>query len=381
MDKLTKLFAGFLYAQPQPIECGACFDECRGKNVQLAGDHLCYDCFETGYVSQFHEALKDESKFPVKYGTTVLEPRDYLKHFDGSFRAAWREKKVEYNTPVKLRLYCNSNVDNKTAPTDQHSRDGSPITTQNRCGEFLGSSSHHISAVTCKSCKGRTCTRCSQPYSSSDHACPAAEGEEDAFAGLERGVDFQICPIPTCQVKMSLRDGCNGASCVICHTDFCFICGEESQPGHWDAGKPCPRFGRKGSQRAIFDTPAPDDRIARQFERWIAVIDRLLPPVQLWETDLETLRTLHTRVEGIRGGGRTVRRIHRLIHELESGIGIYWRGGQARASRIEENSRIRALVAKIGDQGFADWPLLRQVVDSYELAWAGRLEELMQVAR
>ncbi|KAF7189653.1 hypothetical protein HII31_08973 [Pseudocercospora fuligena] len=389
MDTLTNLFKAFtvskkppgssnLDAQPQPIECAACFDECTDKNIQVAGDHLCYDCFETGYVPQFHEALKDESKYPVKYGTTTLHPSHYRNFFDHNFRVEWRKKKAEYKTPVKQRIYCNNLHDGE------------------RCGKFLGSSNTHLtSVVTCKSCKGNTCIRCSQPYSSSsDHECPASE-EDEAFKDLERGVDFQICPISTCQVKISLQDGCNGVRCAICKTEFCFICGQKSELGHWNSGMPCPRFGKKGDQRAIFDTPiaapgladGPDfdeeanDREIERLEAALAIIDTMLQdfaPIRLHEIDRRILRTLHTRVRGIFFGGRAVRNVHDLIHALQSGIGIYVRQDQDSPWRVEENARIRALVAEVD---FTEWPLLREIVDSYNLAWEGRMEELRQIVR
>ncbi|EME89749.1 uncharacterized protein MYCFIDRAFT_78469 [Pseudocercospora fijiensis CIRAD86] len=249
-------------SQPQHIECAACFDDCTDKHVQVAGDHLCSDCFETGYVPQFQDALKDESKYPVKYGTTVLEPSHYPEFFDPAFLTSWRSKEEEYTTPVKFRLYCKNSIDD--TPTGKRNRNGTSIMTQHPCGHFLGTKtllSSSSPTIPCQSCNHLTCTRCSQPRSSSStHECPATEEEEDnAFEGLTQGLDYQICPLPTCRVKMSLQDGCNGVRCAFCRTDFCFICGEKSSRGHWDAGQEngCPRFGTKGSRRAIFDDPNP----------------------------------------------------------------------------------------------------------------------------
>ncbi|KXS93911.1 hypothetical protein AC578_1859 [Pseudocercospora eumusae] len=420
---------------PQAIVCAACFDDCTDKNVQVANDHLCEECFKIGYVPQFFEALKDESKFPVKYGTFVLKPRHYRKFFDHEFRVAWREKRAEYNTPVKHRLYCNN-----LTPSDE-----APVPGDKRCGKFLGSKANIIpdglhTSVLCKSCNLPTCTRCSQP-DLDKHVCQSEEvDDEDAFRGLTRGVDFQVCPVPSCQVKIALQDGCNGVECGICKTPFCFICGKKTdQPGHWNTGSSCPRFGKKGSKRAIFDNPADpppqpvfrptfvppaprnagtmelqatiqiatarlraleaersalatqtalDERHAEmQLVDWIRAQPHLAqtPEFRRFEADQNTLMTLHARVVGIRDGGQ----VHELIHALQTGINVYWAllpgvaGAVNRDSgwKRAEHARIFRLAAEIPGLRFGEWSLLQQIVDSYELAWNGRMEELRRIVR
>lgn len=111
-----------------------------------------------------------------------------------------------------------------------------------------------------------TCLRCEESFSIGDvagekinsvHECDPsrnAELEERAFKGLVRGVDWQLCPNNNCKRRIELSDGCNHVRCH-CRTHFCFICGRPvvDGQGHWRQEGGCPRFGKKGSTRAIYD--------------------------------------------------------------------------------------------------------------------------------
>lgn len=108
--------------------------------------------------------------------------------------------------------------------------------------------------------------RCEESFSIGDvageevdivHECDLrgnAELEERAFKGLVRGKDWQLCPNENCKRRVELSDGCNHVRCH-CRTHFCFICGRPVMDGqgHWKLEGGCPRFGQKGSTRAIYD--------------------------------------------------------------------------------------------------------------------------------
>lgn len=111
-----------------------------------------------------------------------------------------------------------------------------------------------------------TCLRCEESFSTTDtagaetaieHECDPtkhSELEERAFNGLQRGVQWQICPNQNCKRRVELSEGCNHMRCE-CRTHFCFICGNHVRDGegHWRENGGCPRFGQKGSQQAIYD--------------------------------------------------------------------------------------------------------------------------------
>ena len=82
----------------------------------------------------------------------------------------------------------------------------------------------------------------------------------EAVKDLTRGKDYQICP--GCRQTIDLGSGCNHMTCHFCHTNFCFLCGEEvEQPeatDHWAISRNiCPRYGPVGS--AMFDSTDDDD--------------------------------------------------------------------------------------------------------------------------
>jgi len=87
----------------------------------------------------------------------------------------------------------------------------------------------------------------------------------EAVKDLTRGKDYQICP--GCKQTVDLGSGCNHMTCHFCHTNFCFLCGEEVKrpeaTDHWTVSRNiCPRYGPVGS--AMFD-PTDDDDEHEQF--------------------------------------------------------------------------------------------------------------------
>lgn len=78
----------------------------------------------------------------------------------------------------------------------------------------------------------------------------------EAVKDLTRGKDYQICP--GCKQIINLGSGCNHMTCHFCHTNFCFLCGEEVEEpehsDHWAISRNlCPRYGPTGSE--MFDRP------------------------------------------------------------------------------------------------------------------------------
>lgn len=139
--------------------------------------------------SKFIAALQSEFDHPVRYpGGSILNIDDFASFFTPGFLAAYRAKLQEYGVLSKDRLYCN----NTTGITHE------------LCQQFLGNrvaaNNAGETALTCHACFTSdllvsSCVKCSESFSGgiNRHMCMEKE-EEDRFAELTRGVDYQICP-------------------------------------------------------------------------------------------------------------------------------------------------------------------------------------------
>lgn len=394
------------------VACASCYEEFPPISlVPVINDQYCEECFKSGYVSQFHRALKDESRYPVKYQSADLKLSDYERFFTQEFREAWNAKVKEYETPIKSRIYCKNKID---TPIGDYDHNGAPITHKQECGIFLARKPEPstLPEVHCPSCTGSTCTQCSTPIlKNQTHECQESS-DETAFSGLERGVDYQICPNPTCQIKAALQDGCNHVQCPMCWTEFCFHCGETilSPSAHW---KNCPQYGKNIWARDLLNdddeseyvqelaeaqyflellqtpAPAPPPRLEPQEQQPRPSNPRVEMAQtiegRLMRSDRRTLASLRDRVLAVpEPRDPIVNAVYALILELESGIAMYTahlRPEEERTDRVAENSRIRRLVDGIGMVGFRDWLTLRMIVDAYEAAWEGRVADLRRMVR
>ncbi|KAK4626634.1 hypothetical protein CLAFUW4_04002 [Fulvia fulva] len=232
------------------FNCSCCLETISDDAMLIIHDHkLCVSCFDSGVRPQFDAALADESQYPVMWDGKEVNPISYRHCFTKDFKDAWKARLKEYKTPLQNRLYCQGKVN-----SDPSSK-GAEI-----CGKFLGQKKKTKTIIDCQACGSQSCARCASSFpadASSTHACSAAKAkpEDDPFAGLTRGVDYQRCP--GCQVPVELREACNHMTCRVfsCRTHFCYLCGEEATrtSGHWQYGKPCPLYGRQGSDNAQYD--------------------------------------------------------------------------------------------------------------------------------
>lgn len=253
--------------------CTFCLEEkpSRSKAVNVAGDDICRDCFESDIRPKFFEAIKNENAWPVKWGGTTLEVKDF-PGFSAAFKSRWRAKEQEYRTPMAERVYCKQHID------DNGLAEHAPIRIANdeaglegvrpeRCDRFLGSTTEvNDRTVFCEACEGRTCGACLGPVSRWAHSCVTAEAvsEPDPFQGLVRGKDFQRCP--SCRLLVTLEDGCNSMVCErpSCQTHFCWICGVEAHhdSDHWRVGARCPRWNQPNAANARHDQAVQDPQLA-----------------------------------------------------------------------------------------------------------------------
>ncbi|KAK4900385.1 hypothetical protein LTR27_002610 [Elasticomyces elasticus] len=292
------------HAQPcDMIECGICADDVPTHNsisITPTEDKVCRPCFDEGVKQLFKDALMYEHAYPVKWGSTTLNPHDFAKYMEPGFIMKWIFRLREYERPRNEKVYCSHLV---------LSEDNSPMAlkeveilsavddekSMHECGSFLGGTlpiTSAISTYACITCQGSTCGICSSSFFDSplQHVCIDAEDTfvvaDDPFKDMKRGEEIQICP--TCEAPTQLKDGCNYITCK-CRSCFCFCCGEtlppkEEQTDHFLVGKPCPKWNKKGASNARHESNpvvlafrSASHRLDSQTKGLILVYDELQP--------------------------------------------------------------------------------------------------------
>ncbi|KAM0717642.1 hypothetical protein Q7P37_007494 [Cladosporium fusiforme] len=192
-------------------------------------ERICDECARESIAPLFHQAIEHEHAYPPRWGNQTLDYWTFQDLLEENDKRKWHTKVREYAVHTERRLYCRHR--------DERSGEF--------CGEYLGEKGE--GTVGCSSCLGRTCKSCGvsryeAPGDMDEHMCEL-ELEEDPFADMKKGRDYQQCP--GCKMKITQRDGCNHMICT-CKAHFCFICGRKVEPrfsGHWQPGG-CPRYGR-----------------------------------------------------------------------------------------------------------------------------------------
>lgn len=230
---------------------------------------FCSECFERGCKSQFETALATITAWPVKYGTTILHPRDFPRMFDADFIERYEAREAEYDAVRNKRVRCQHLMDRRQSE-DATYRPTDMLTADHRnyqpCGSFVGYEKPGR-IQECSRCTGPTCMKCEVSFRPEieEHTCPKRSVVQYNDLG-RRGQDWQTCP--RCDSKVQLRDGCNHLICAICFCSFCFICGEEcaENSGHWltDRPNPCPRWNQPLSEDAQFDRIATNEELVAE---------------------------------------------------------------------------------------------------------------------
>lgn len=290
--------------------CALCLERkhtSRNNTIVLvnANAEICTDCFHDQVVPQFWNSIRHPAEFPFHFGTTPLRFQDYARHIPAYqvMLRAYNAKKDELETPAELRVYC-----------DRDSTFLGVKKTAEELEEGEAKSEHE-----CDICGRLICVKCMK-HAAANHVCQT-DSKEEAFQGLEKGKDYQLCP--TCSAPFALEDGCNAVTCRICKTQFCILCGEAVEHGnkeHWQPGKPCPRFNQPGATNAMFDDeevvvddPNPQDDDPEELSRaakahWAPLFRARLASAR------QQLRDFRYRIRSIRN---TKGDIPHLDHTLE----------------------------------------------------------------
>ncbi|KAK5107622.1 hypothetical protein LTR62_000957 [Meristemomyces frigidus] len=262
------------------FDCGLCLEHFPpgvSKSFRAGESRVCPKCALDEVVPQFHAAYQHEHAWPVMFGQHELDVYQYVVFLSRDFADRYREKEnEEYGVPVLSRAYCHHTV--RADPTHgsnaitgialEQYRDFDIPTTI--CGHYLGTKLPGWIGK-CDKCNGTVCKGCGRPkhpgqgnrgfvdneaeYYCQCNAPATAAAAASQYDGLEKGIDYQLCP--QCRVPVHLAAGCNHMKCpsAACAASFCFICGElaEDDSGHWAMGMPCPRWNARGAANAHHD--------------------------------------------------------------------------------------------------------------------------------
>jgi len=333
--------------------CTACTDALHHPTPHLLIDSspLCHACFR----HLFTLAIESESSFPASWASHPLSASHYAHILGPALLSAYRAKEIEYACPAQERVFCSR--------TD-------PPRRPEACGTFVGrwreTRTDGSFCVRCDECAWYTCLRCEETFSTGDvagsqaaiaHECDPSrdkELQERAFAGLKRSRDWQLCPNENCKRRVELKDGCNHVTCV-CKTHFCFVFGSfvRDGEGHWRRKGGCPRFGVKGSERAIFDDGdvfddngdlGEGEALRRAFDVQMRMVEDVRRELEVAEARRLRLRDREREVgsgaegDGEDGQGRRRRRRLRRPHDDLSPDDARRRrkGRDARSRRVED---------------------------------------------
>ncbi|KAI7185805.1 hypothetical protein KC316_g4931 [Hortaea werneckii] len=262
------------------LNCSVCFETVPLPQArhEIEGNTICDTCIDDYIVPLFEQATKSESHFPPCWGSTEILPEPFKDFLGANLTRQYQRVVCEYRTPAPDRLYCQHSVLASSEPSPGASAQGKIALTPQQIEEAVERGENVVicSAMaatrtfakdpehkpfTCYKCEGLVCGMCAQSVDEGEHDCttkPLISSEpEDPFKDLQRGRDYQFCSNhPSCSQVVELREGCNSVSCPACNASFCFICGESveaTDAEHFQAGKPCPRFGQPSTPRAVFD--------------------------------------------------------------------------------------------------------------------------------
>ena len=243
------------------FECNLCGAECFGVPKVIDRRHryvVDEECAAESVVPQILTALANEYSHPPLWGKVVIEYKRFLDLLPEDFERRYKKKRAEYRTPLARRIYCRNIL--------RREIDG----LEEQCGTFVGANLRTSAGgradnekwLKCSSCSAECCESCGGIAvlegrgKTARHLCATPQNDDaSAFDGLVQGVHYQICP--GCGMKVELAEACNALRCLghACRASFCAICGLRAyhDSGHWQTGKPCPRWNQPTDRNAGFD--------------------------------------------------------------------------------------------------------------------------------
>lgn len=239
--------------------CECCCEDFNDyTSIAIDDSIVCPGCIR----GMFDKALKFEHEYPPRWSGHI-HPSEFSHIFSADYIERYKHKEIEYKTPPSKRVYCQYQIERPIK-----SEGGDDVMMKEVCGGFVGvrqkaNKPDILTLGRCRECKSASCMVCddvpSEPTSILQHVCAgksfANEKRAQAFVGLKRGKDWQLCPSRQCGRRIELSEACNHITCN-CGMGFCFICGKEAEGDseHWASPKSgCPRYNHPDDSNAEYD--------------------------------------------------------------------------------------------------------------------------------
>ena len=223
------------------LECGICLDsfpEADAFFLSSCGHSLHHPCLIANVHSRLSDAGDTTVRCPVSGCGIALLDADISLLSDASVLARLHRVRAQRADPSLRFCACGGEV-----------RGGSARAPQLRCG----------------ACGGEFCWLHEARHAPGAAACAAFVERERAdpanaasLAALR--VDSKQCPNAACGSWVAREGGCNSVVCSVCSTTFCWLCGEQIEPGElpihfqWcafgaPASRPLPRGGAQQTKQ------------------------------------------------------------------------------------------------------------------------------------
>jgi hypothetical protein len=216
--------------------CHVCWEDA-GPEMLLNGVLTCPSCLNRLISRVVHES----DGYPLTINEKPADLTEHKQYLDQNLLDRYAQVKLYHMIPKELRVFC---------VNGHFVREKVSATTAN--GASMNGT--YLAAIgQCNKCQEPTCMICTKQLDKDaslaaiiDHDCKAhlaadQKIREERFKDLERGKDYQFCPV--CKRDIVLESACYHILCV-CKTDFCYKCGVAAIPtdGHWHLGGVCPQY-------------------------------------------------------------------------------------------------------------------------------------------
>ena len=187
------------------FECAVCLED-RSQpedTVRTVAENnpICSECLPQ-ILGLFEEALKNQIHFPPRWGLEEISFESFEDLFSDEFRREYREKIVEYNTPIPKRVYCQHKVfTGRDKSTGQAETDF--------CNTFMGSVETK-SVSQCSGCSNWMCMECRDTTPPCLHPRPTLAMPPNLTASRRlliprhKNKEWTECPNPDCGIKIAL---------------------------------------------------------------------------------------------------------------------------------------------------------------------------------
>jgi len=168
MNQLTNPYQRTNNNTDNMTPCDICMkDKIPFTFIRVDTDRVCQDCFDEHIKPKFLDALRFEHSYPVRWGTSTLEPQSFLVHLSKDYLETYSEREKEYKVLPAQRMYCKHRrqaTDEARASSSKEPNKASEQAVE-ECGHYFGTKAEAAGQTfVCEKCKGLTCGTCIEPH-------------------------------------------------------------------------------------------------------------------------------------------------------------------------------------------------------------------------